>query len=388
MAFCCVGVLWPTNATAETILIVDDDDDNPNVQAHFTAGLAQLGIPYDVYVVGTGTEEGPTAEILAEHPMVIWFSGAKVAANPYPYGDPAAGPSVNDEALLADWLDAGGRLWMDSQSYIEDYTYIRPFLVDHIGVQLGVFLWSEVQTLYGEGGDPIGGMFTGGVGTDYTYTAISTPLAVPQSLGEPVFNIGGGQYGAPNYAVSYRGESAGDRWRFFYNSVAWDALAEEDPFDAADVMEEILEWLICDSDDDEAWGPQCGGNDCEDEIRDMVDNDCDGVADDGVIDAGEIVITEIMKDPDEVQDTVGEWFEIYNPSAMDINLEGWVISDDLSDNHAIQGQLIIPAGGYLVLGIEDDSAVNGGVTVDYEYNGRILREGAFRTSHHAAESQV
>ena len=187
IAVCCLGLLWSGSAAAESILIVDDDNDSPNVQAHFTTGLAQLGIPYDVYVVGTGSEDGPTAAILAEHPMVIWFSGSKVAATPYPGGDPEAGPNPSDEALLDEWLDAGGRLWLDSQSYIEDYTYIRPLLVDHIGVQSGVYLLTEVQTIYGDAGDPIGGLDL----TTPVYDQIGARLA---SLGLPTLICQEGGY--------------------------------------------------------------------------------------------------------------------------------------------------------------------------------------------------
>jgi hypothetical protein len=88
-------------------------------------------------------------------------------------------------------------------------------------------------------------------------------------------------------------------------------------------------------------------------------------------DIAEVVISEIMKNPDNVYgDEYGEWFELYNPSNKDININGWTIEDDDDDSHEInnEGALIIPAKGYLVLGSNSDFATNGNVPVDYAYD--------------------
>ncbi|MGH1368032.1 MAG: ExeM/NucH family extracellular endonuclease [Maritimibacter sp.] len=84
-----------------------------------------------------------------------------------------------------------------------------------------------------------------------------------------------------------------------------------------------------------------------------------------------IVINEIMQNPAAVADSAGEYFELFNAGASDVDLNGWTISDNDSDHHVIDngGPLIIPAGGYLVLSNNADFASNGGVSVDYEYSG-------------------
>jgi predicted extracellular nuclease len=89
------------------------------------------------------------------------------------------------------------------------------------------------------------------------------------------------------------------------------------------------------------------------------------------IPAPPLVINEIMQNPSAVSDSEGEWFEIYNPTAGAVDIDGWTIRDDGSDTHLINngGPLLVPAGGYLVLGNNADSATNGGATVDYSYNG-------------------
>ena len=62
---------------------------------------------------------------------------------------------------------------------------------------------------------------------------------------------------------------------------------------------------------------------------------------------------------------------MFNPTAVDINMSGWVIRDSGIDSHTITGTLVVPAGGYIVLGRTTDSTLNGGVTVDYAYGTAI-----------------
>ena len=87
-----------------------------------------------------------------------------------------------------------------------------------------------------------------------------------------------------------------------------------------------------------------------------------------------IVINEIMQNPSAVSDSNGEWFELTNITANDIDINGWTIQDNDSDFHIIDngGSLIVPAGGFLVLGNNSDSATNGGVTVDYQYSSNFF----------------
>lgn len=88
----------------------------------------------------------------------------------------------------------------------------------------------------------------------------------------------------------------------------------------------------------------------------------------------DIIITEIMLNPDAVSDANGEYFEIYNNTASTVDINGWAIKDAGGVSHTINngGALDIVSGGYLVLGRNSDSGTNGGVTVNYAYSGFSL----------------
>ena len=113
------------------------------------------------------------------------------------------------------------------------------------------------------------------------------------------------------------------------------------------------------------------------EVFDGEDQDCDDLYDEGAFPDDAIVITEIMKDPQQVLDGLGEWFEIHNTTGVDVNLVGLEVSDDGSDSFSVNALLTVAAGDYAVLGKESNPADNGGLTVDYEYGGQMsLANGA------------
>jgi len=109
-----------------------------------------------------------------------------------------------------------------------------------------------------------------------------------------------------------------------------------------------------------------------DEIRDSLDQDCDGLADEGLIAVGELVVTEIFNDADGIDDEK-EWFEVLHTGTEPINLEGWVISDNDGDEHVIEtgGALLVEAGQYVVFGVESDTTLNGGVDMLYAYGADV-----------------
>ena len=97
---------------------------------------------------------------------------------------------------------------------------------------------------------------------------------------------------------------------------------------------------------------------------------------------GDLIITEIMNNPDAVSDTTGEWFEVYNTTSSAIDMNGWTLKDDGTNTHVIDattgGNTVVPANSYLVLGRSSDVTENGNAPVDYAYgsDGHTLGNGS------------
>jgi hypothetical protein len=88
----------------------------------------------------------------------------------------------------------------------------------------------------------------------------------------------------------------------------------------------------------------------------------------------DLLITEVMANPQSVSDSNGEWFELFNPTNETFDLSGIYIADDGSDKHQIDigSSLLILPNQYLVFARNGDSATNGGFTADYVYSNFLL----------------
>ncbi len=79
---------------------------------------------------------------------------------------------------------------------------------------------------------------------------------------------------------------------------------------------------------------------------------------------GELVIHELMIDPEAVDDAKGEWVEIYNDSDDVLDLSGHRLADADKDDTVIQeswsGSLEVQPGEYLVICANDNYFDNGG----------------------------
>ena len=83
--------------------------------------------------------------------------------------------------------------------------------------------------------------------------------------------------------------------------------------------------------------------------------------------ASQIVINEVMADPNAVTDANGEWLEIHNRGAAAVNLQGWTLASNNDASQTIAGSVSVAAGGYVVLARNGTVSTNGGVNADYAY---------------------
>jgi hypothetical protein len=104
--------------------------------------------------------------------------------------------------------------------------------------------------------------------------------------------------------------------------------------------------------------------------------------------SGDLIVTEIMKDPAMVDDTDGEWFEVYNASGGSVNLDGFGLYDDGSDATTLTSSDVFAAGAYIVLCRDADLASNGGLPCDIEYSGFNLANGDDEVGLGSAASSV
>jgi len=81
-----------------------------------------------------------------------------------------------------------------------------------------------------------------------------------------------------------------------------------------------------------------------------------------------------MANPNGVSDTQGEWLELFNTTASDIDLRGLTLSDDVSNLHVIASAtpVIAQSGGFTLLGRSANIDGGGRIPVDYVYRGFTL----------------
>jgi hypothetical protein len=78
----------------------------------------------------------------------------------------------------------------------------------------------------------------------------------------------------------------------------------------------------------------------------------------------EILISELMVNPSTLANSLGQWFEVHNPGASELNLRDCVFSNTAIIGFNINFDMIIDAGEYLTFAI---SAIPGFVP-DFNYN--------------------
>ena len=84
------------------------------------------------------------------------------------------------------------------------------------------------------------------------------------------------------------------------------------------------------------------------------------------INPNDIIITEIMPNPDAVFDQNGEWFEVYNTTDAAIDMDGFILHDN-GGTYTISGAAVVASHDYFVFCVNETLAVNGGVPTDYAY---------------------
>lgn len=133
-------------AAGESILLVDQDDDAPDMLAFYTDTLDSLGASY---AVRDYDDDGPpTADDMDDHETVIWFTGNRFD-----------GPTPADLAELETFLAGGGRLLLSSQDLLFTLTEPYPaFVLDRLGVAGATQDVGGLGSVAGSAGGPFEGL--------------------------------------------------------------------------------------------------------------------------------------------------------------------------------------------------------------------------------------
>lgn len=79
---------------------------------------------------------------------------------------------------------------------------------------------------------------------------------------------------------------------------------------------------------------------------------------------GELIFTEVMVDPDGVEDHFGEYVELYNTSGRTLDLAGYSFHDDGADFWVFDSSVPVAPHSYVVICANADFTTNGGVPCD------------------------
>ncbi|MCP4808734.1 MAG: lamin tail domain-containing protein [Proteobacteria bacterium] len=101
---------------------------------------------------------------------------------------------------------------------------------------------------------------------------------------------------------------------------------------------------------------------------------------------GDLIITEIMQNPSQVDDQYGEWFELFNNAGGTVDLDGLYVYDLGSNDFTVSGELLVEDGEFVVFGNDDDTSANGDVDVDYDYSAGSMSLGNSDDELYLAES--
>jgi hypothetical protein len=207
------------------ILLVDDDNNAPDTRPFFTAALDTMGYDYDVFDTGGGN--GPDLGGLMGYRMVFWFSGDAFGST--------AGPNATDEANLAAYLDAGGRLFLSSQDYLYDFG-LTAFGQNYLGISSYSDDTGDATSIIGLAGDPIGD----GLGP---YT-----LTYPAGYSDygDVVNAGAGAsnaFKANNNTNKLDVDKASGDWKTVFFGTDWVALYNNNAANGITVLQRIVDWF-------------------------------------------------------------------------------------------------------------------------------------------------
>jgi len=110
-----------TKAVTVNVLMVDGDDNHPDVSSYYKAALDAAGYQYDTWDLAANSDL--PLNYMKAHKAIVWFTGASYPNPITPYGD-----------NLAAFLDNGGRLFMSGMDILDQSGGTTNFVHDYLHI--------------------------------------------------------------------------------------------------------------------------------------------------------------------------------------------------------------------------------------------------------------
>lgn len=226
-----------TTLSAAPILFVDDDF-GQSFDTFYTAALQAGGYSFDTWNVSALGGSTPSSAVLANYDLVIWNTGAA-------YSGTGAGLSSGEQSAIANYLDAGGRIFISGQdvlytgvtsSFQQNYLKVASYSND---------VRQSAHTANGVAGHPIGNGLSLAVASPSGFGTLYVDALTPAAGAAGWLNHGVNS-SSPFSAVSYRGDYSAGGFGVVFTSTPFEAMSSTaaSPNNQNTVLQRVVEFLL------------------------------------------------------------------------------------------------------------------------------------------------
>jgi uncharacterized repeat protein (TIGR01451 family) len=183
-----------TIAVTHDTLLVDNDNQNPDVQGVYASALTAAGRQFDTWDLGSDAKLPQT--YLNAHANVVWFTG-----NSYP------APIAPYESGLQAFLTGGGRLLMSGQDILDQAAGTTTFVHDYLHITWdGTEAQNDKPTsaVHGVAGSPVSDGIASVPLDHNVLRATFEDRVTPNGTAQPAFTDDGGSPDALTFAGGYK----------------------------------------------------------------------------------------------------------------------------------------------------------------------------------------
>lgn len=226
-----------TTTDTPPILFVDDDL-GETYERFFVNALQANGLSFDTWNA-QAVGQTPSSAVMSNYRLVIWNTG-------YAFQGNGAGLASGEQAAIANYLDAGGRIFISGQDILytgvtttfrQNYLKVASFTDD---VQNGN------HTATGVSGNPISGDLSLVMTAPSDFPSIYADALTPAAGAMGLLNHGVGSAPSPFSAVSYRGNLAAGGFGMVFTTVPFEAISTTaaNPNNQNSVMLRVVNYLL------------------------------------------------------------------------------------------------------------------------------------------------